>query len=183
MTDNTELKRLAELLHGAEWQLVDGDGFDADNRFVTSQQRIDDNKVAFAEINYGHPEAGMGEPFQSEQVTAGEFIAAANPAAVLALIAENERLERLAESRLLNWEAEGRALLEACSDRNQLKAENEALYKDAERYRWLRLADWWRSPICAIRNPKEQAKLGSDCPSGERLDEAVDAAMGKGEQA
>mgnify|MGYP003613261415 CR=1 FL=1 len=37
----------------------------------------------------------MGEPFQSEQVTAGEFIAAANPAAVLALIAENERLKTL----------------------------------------------------------------------------------------
>lgn len=95
MTEYTELKRLAELLHGAEWQLVDGDGFDADNRFVTSQRRIDDNKVAFAEINYGHPEAGMGEPFQSEQVAAGEFIAAANPAAVLALIAENERLKTL----------------------------------------------------------------------------------------
>ncbi|MGY2162166.1 hypothetical protein HX799_07535 [Pseudomonas tolaasii] len=57
-----------------------------------------------------------------------------------------------------------------------------ALRKDAERYQWLRMADWWQSPICAIQNPKEQAKLGSDCPSGERLDEAVDAAMGKGGQ-
>lgn len=67
-------------------------------------------------------------------------------------------------------------------ERDQLKAENEALRKDAERYQWLRLADWWRSPICVIRNPKEQAKLGSDCPTGERLDSAVDAAMGNGEQ-
>ncbi|MBX9404803.1 hypothetical protein K5E40_03820 [Pseudomonas baetica] len=97
MSDYSELKRLAEALHGAEWQLVDGDGFDADNRFVTSQRRIDDNKVAFAEINYGHPEAGMGEPFQSEQVTAGEFIAAANPAAVLTLIADNEQLAKTAD--------------------------------------------------------------------------------------
>ena len=48
---------------------------------------------------------------------------------IAGLVAENERLERLAESRLLNWEAEGRALLEACSDRNQLKADNEALRK------------------------------------------------------
>lgn len=63
-----------------------------------------------------------------------------------------------------------------------LKAEVEALRKDAERYRWLRIADWWRSPVCVIRNPKEQAKLGSDCPSGDRLDAAIDAAMGKGEQ-
>ncbi|WLG49138.1 hypothetical protein [Pseudomonas sp. FP1742] len=93
MTDYSELKLLAEALHGAEWQLVDGEGFEADNRFVTSQRRIDDSKVAFAEINYGHPEAGMGEPFQSEQVAAGEFIAAANPAAVLALIGERDKLK------------------------------------------------------------------------------------------
>ena len=55
----------------------------------------------------------------------------------------------------------------------------EALRKDADRYRWLRVADWWRSPLCVISNPKEQAKLGSDCPSGERLDESVDAALSK----
>ena len=61
-------------------------------------------------------------------------------------------------------------------------AEIESLRKDAERYRWLRIADWWRSPVCVIRNPKEQAKLGSDCPSGDRLDAAIDAATGKGEQ-
>ena len=61
-------------------------------------------------------------------------------------------------------------------------AEIESLRKDAERYRWLRIADWWRSPVCVLRNPKEQDKLGSDCPSGDRLDAAIDAAMGKGEQ-
>lgn len=53
----------------------------------------------------------------------------------------------------------------------------EAAVKDAERYRWLRIADWWLSPLCAISNPKEQAKLGSDCPSGDRLDAQIDAAM------
>ena len=73
-------------------------------------------------------------------------------------------------------------LIEGASDRDQLKADNEALRKDAERYRWLRIADWWRSPMCVIRNPKDQARLGSDCPSSDRLDAAIDAAMGKGEQ-
>jgi hypothetical protein len=53
----------------------------------------------------------------------------------------------------------------------------EAAVKDAERYRWLRIADWWRSPLCTISNPKKQAKLGSDCPSGDRLDAQIDAAM------
>lgn len=91
--DKSALKALANSLHGEEWLLVDGEEFEADNRLVTSQRRIDDNKVAFAEINYGSPEAGMGEPFQSEQVAAGEFIAAANPAAVLALLAEIDRVK------------------------------------------------------------------------------------------
>ena len=108
---------------------------------------------------------------------------AAGPEVILALIAENERLERLAESRLLNWEAEGRALLEACSDRNQLKADNEALRKDADRYRWLRSQHWNESDMAVACHPKKSVKLGFDCPSGERLDHAIDAAMGKGEQA
>jgi hypothetical protein len=103
--DKTALKALAESLHGEEWQLVDGDGFEAGNRFVTSKRRIDDNKVAFAEINYGHPEAGMAEPFQSEQVAAGEFIAAASPAAVLGLLAEIDKLERDARNDLIAYKA------------------------------------------------------------------------------
>jgi len=53
--------------------------------------------------------------------------------------------------------------------------------KDAERYRWLRMADWWNSPLCVIRDPKQQAKPGTDCPSRDRLDEAIDAAL-QGEQ-
>ena len=73
-------------------------------------------------------------------------------------------------------------LIEVASERDQLKADNEALRKDAERYRWLRIDDWWRSPMCVIRNPKDQAKLGSDCPSSDRLDAAIDAAIGKVEQ-
>ena len=70
-----------------------------------------------------------------------------------------------------------RLTIDAQSERDRLRAEVERLRKDAERYRWLRMADWWRSPLCVIRNPKEQAKPGSDCPSRTRLDEAVDAAM------
>ena len=73
-------------------------------------------------------------------------------------------------------------LIEVASERDQLKADNEALRKDAGRYRWLRIDDWWRSPMCVISNPKEQAKLGSDCPSGERLDAQIDAVMSKEER-
>ncbi len=130
---------------------------------------------------------------------------------LMALIAENDRLSaqvRLAgvAAEMAAHDTAGRAVTEylvVAQERDQLKAEIaglktgyeayeqvnaglkvevEALRKDAERYRWLRIADWWRSPVCVIRNPKEQAKLGSDCPSGDRLDAAIDAATGKGEQ-
>ncbi|MFK3746328.1 hypothetical protein ACI2JG_24035 [Pseudomonas psychrophila] len=130
---------------------------------------------------------------------------------LMALIAENDRLSaqvRLAgvAAEMAAHDTAGRAVTEylvVAQERDQLKAEIaglktgyeayeqvnaglkvevEALRKDAERYRWLRIADWWRSPVCVIRNPKEQAKLGSDCPSGDRLDAAIDATTGKGEQ-
>lgn len=79
-------------------------------------------------------------------------------------------------------EADRRMQLQALLDdqvaRNRaLLAERDALVKDAERYRWLRMADWWNSQLCVIRDPKQQAKPGTDCPSRDRLDEAIDAAL------
>ncbi len=49
--------------------------------------------------------------------------------------------------------------------------------KDAERYKWLRGQHWSESNICVVLNPKEAVKLGHDCPSNNRLDEAIDKAM------
>ena len=222
MTDYSELKRLAEACENHNW------------RFLTEKLteygiRDDHGYIAFLPVE--HPAKYGACPAREAKA---RFLGAMTPAAVLALIAENERLERLAESRLLNWEAEGRALLEACSDRNQLKAENEALRKqipsteivwcacgdghaansygagfmdanggvcancdaanqgvepdldamrkDAERYRWLRSQHWNESGMVVACHPKKSVKLGFDCPSGERLDHAIDAAMSKGEQ-
>lgn len=90
-----------------------------------------------------------------------DFDAATSHEAVLALIAENERLERLAPDSV-NAEYAGSMDLESiCAERDQLKAENEALRKDAERYRWLRIGGYlhtqWRH----------------------MPDQAIDAAMGK----
>ena len=54
--------------------------------------------------------------------------------------------------------------------------------KDAARYRWLRMQDWFSGSLCVLRGPKKVltsgAALGADCPSRERLDAAIDAAMG-----
>lgn len=57
--------------------------------------------------------------------------------------------------------------------------EVQAWKKDAELYRGLRQMHWSKSHLCVVRNPKTAVKLGSDCPSGERLDVAIRAAMEK----
>lgn len=56
------------------------------------------------------------------------------------------------------------------------EARCEELASDAERYRWLRLQNWNTSPLCVVVQPKEAVKLGHDCPSGDRLDIAIDFA-------
>lgn len=63
------------------------------------------------------------------------------------------------------------------SDYEALQAECEKLRKDAERYRALRSMHWYDSPLAVVCNPKVAIKPGSDCPSVERLDAAIDAAM------
>ncbi len=50
-------------------------------------------------------------------------------------------------------------------------------HPSAEAYRWLRRQQWDTSPLCVVANPKQAVKLGYDCPSGDRLDAAIVAAM------
>lgn len=65
--------------------------------------------------------------------------------------------------------------LEAANIANiELRDQREADAMDAGRYRVLRASDWFSSPICCVRNPKNAVMPGSDCPSHYRLDEAVD---------
>lgn len=62
------------------------------------------------------------------------------------------------------------------------KEQNEALRKDAERYRWLRAQHWDSSAICCVVDPKLTTKLGAYCPSLELLDQAVDAGIKLGKE-
>ena len=54
--------------------------------------------------------------------------------------------------------------------------EIERLRADAERYQWLRKQHWAESKLCVVADPKTAVRLGSDCPSLERLDEIIDNA-------
>lgn len=56
-------------------------------------------------------------------------------------------------------------------------AERADAEKDAARYRWLREQHWNESPMVVVCDPKTSVKLGFDCPSSTRLDEAIDAAI------
>ncbi len=59
-------------------------------------------------------------------------------------------------------------------ERAALAAELSELRADAERYRWLRIQDWFDGPMAVVVNPKDAIKLGHDAPSRERLDAAID---------
>jgi hypothetical protein len=86
-----------------------------------------------------------------------------------------ERLEFPGPSWLENraeLAAELRAILASAP-----KAAVPEVERDAARYRWLREAHWSGSPLCVVADPKNSVKLGVDCPSLGRLDEALDAAM------
>lgn len=49
--------------------------------------------------------------------------------------------------------------------------------KDAARYRFLRGFHWSESPMYVVTDPSSAIKLGSNCPSREMLDAAIDEAM------
>lgn len=57
-----------------------------------------------------------------------------------------------------------------------LKNENPLLV-DAIRYRWLREQHWDHSAMAVVSDPKANVRLGTYCPSEDRLDAAIDAAM------
>ena len=62
-----------------------------------------------------------------------------------------------------------------------LPEDREALERDTARYRWLREQDWFDGVLCVLRDPKKVLSrgtgLGADCPSRDRLDAAIDAAL------
>lgn len=58
-------------------------------------------------------------------------------------------------------------------------ADLEALRRDAERYRWLRAQEWNQSSLCVVAQPKAAVRLGHDCPSLARLDQAIDEAKAR----
>ena len=94
------LREEAEKATCGEWSLEYGESrFDAGDALI---HREVVGYLPICRIEGAHPESGFDEDFQMEQQANAEFIAAANPATVLALLGELEA----AKKRIAELEAE-----------------------------------------------------------------------------
>ncbi|WP_427193202.1 ead/Ea22-like family protein [Serratia marcescens] len=94
----SELKAAAMAATPGPWILDDDSWSEGDNANVSTEERYDGRIVSIAQIEGGGSESGFDEPFSTEQQANARYITAANPAAVLALLAELEAKDkRIAE--------------------------------------------------------------------------------------
>ncbi|EFN7786273.1 ead/Ea22-like family protein [Escherichia coli] len=127
--DYQALREKAEKATCGVWSLEYGEGrFDGDDALIHREAA---GYIPICRIEGAHPESGFDEDFQMEQQANAEFIAAASPATVLALLDERERNQQYIKRR--DQENEEIALtvgklrveLEAAEKRNaKLQSEN-----------------------------------------------------------
>ncbi|HAV8373909.1 TPA: ead/Ea22-like family protein [Escherichia coli] len=95
--DYQALREKAEKATSGVWSLEYGEErFDADDALI---HREVVGYLPICRIEGAHPESGFDEDFQMEQQANAEFIAAASPATVLALLDERERNQQYIKSR------------------------------------------------------------------------------------
>nr|WP_301952927.1 ead/Ea22-like family protein [Escherichia coli] len=89
--DYQALRAKAEKATCGVWSLEYGEGrFDGDDALIHREAA---GYIPICRIEGAHPESGFDEDFQTEQQANAEFIAAANPATVLALLDELEKTQ------------------------------------------------------------------------------------------
>ncbi|HHL8636777.1 TPA: ead/Ea22-like family protein [Escherichia coli] len=95
--DYQALRAKAEKATCGVWSLEYGEErFDADDALIHREVA---GYIPICRIEGAHPESGFDEDFQMEQQANAEFIAAANPATVLALLDERERNQQYIKRR------------------------------------------------------------------------------------
>ncbi|GDS79207.1 hypothetical protein BvCmsSINP027_04520 [Escherichia coli] len=95
--DYQALRAKAEKATCGVWSLEYGEGrFDGDDALIHREAA---GYIPICRIEGAHPESGFDEDFQMEQQANAEFIAAASPATVLALLDERERNQQYIKSR------------------------------------------------------------------------------------
>ncbi|MEZ0410407.1 ead/Ea22-like family protein [Escherichia coli] len=95
--DYQALREKAEKATCGVWSLEYGEGrFDGDDALIHREVA---GYIPICRIEGSHPESRFYEDFQMEQQANAEFIAAANPATVLALLDERERNQQYIKRR------------------------------------------------------------------------------------
>ncbi|EIG2135408.1 ead/Ea22-like family protein [Escherichia coli] len=95
--DYQALREAAEKATCGVWSLEYGEErFDAGDALIHREVA---GYIPICRIEGAHPESGFDEDFQTEQQANAEFIAAANPATVLALLDERERNQQYIKRR------------------------------------------------------------------------------------
>ncbi|MEF5717587.1 ead/Ea22-like family protein [Escherichia coli] len=95
--DYQALREAAEKATSGVWSLEYGEGrFDGDDALIHREAA---GYIPICRIEGAHPESGFDEDFQIEQQANAEFIAAASPATVLALLDELERKQQYIKRR------------------------------------------------------------------------------------
>nr|EKY0684423.1 ead/Ea22-like family protein [Escherichia coli]EKY0837051.1 ead/Ea22-like family protein [Escherichia coli] len=95
--DYQALRDKAEKATCGEWSIEYGEGrFDGDDALIHREVA---GYIPICRIEGAHPESRFYEDFQMEQQANAEFIAAANPATVLALLDERERNQQYIKRR------------------------------------------------------------------------------------
>ncbi|HIC0948551.1 TPA: ead/Ea22-like family protein, partial [Escherichia coli] len=97
--DYQALREKAEKATCGVWSIEYGESrFDGDDALIHREVA---GYIPICRIEGAHPESGFDEDFQMEQQANAEFIAAANPATVLALLDELETAKkRIAELKV-----------------------------------------------------------------------------------
>ncbi|EFE9824306.1 TPA: ead/Ea22-like family protein [Escherichia coli] len=122
--DYQALREKAEKATCGVWSLEYGESrFDCDDALI---HRDVVGYLPICRIEGAHPESGFDEDFQMEQQANAEFIAAASPATVLALLDENESMCRDLIAR--NGEIEGLRKLVAELEETKSKLNEQREY-------------------------------------------------------
>ncbi|OYI11688.1 hypothetical protein CI724_16330 [Shigella sonnei] len=118
--DYQALRAKAEKATCGEWSLEYGESrFDCDDALIHREVA---GYIPICRIEGAHPESGFDEDFQMEQQANAEFIAAANPATVLALLDELDKWQQESSA----WQAVAEKQLALAADAEKRIAELEA---------------------------------------------------------
>ena len=190
MTNWTELKRLAEEAGAIEWHADTAVANDGSESRAIYHRPKPYHVVEIIET----PDSAIdnAECIHSEAVW--KFIASANPKTILALIDENERLRTRLEvsydhpyDGIYFRDATIQGLEQLIEklwrpieqERDELRAEVEALIKDAERYRHLKDQGHFRAMSMDMGGNHSWTGMGRHVGKGPTIDDAIDSEIAR----